>query len=229
MSSELRQRLQSVRERIVAACARSGRLPDEVEILAVTKTHPLETLLDAVQEGLYELGENRVQEALPKIEALPPGVHMHLIGRLQKNKVNKAVGRFASIESVDHLELLERIARRARTLDVVQPIWIEVDLAQEPQKAGCAPEQAAELWERALAESSVEIVGLMGMVRLEDDETAARARFAALRRLAEGLRRRDGAAARLSMGMSRDFEWAVEEGSHQVRLGSALFGPRRPR
>ena len=229
MSTELHQRLESIRERITAACARASRSPKEVEILAVTKTHPLETLLDALSEGLYELGENRVQEALPKIEALPAGARVHLIGRLQSNKVNKAVGVFASIESVDRLDLLERIARRARTLELVQPIWIEVDIAEEPQKAGCPKEQLDELWERALTESSLEIVGLMGMVRLSDDETQARRRFATLRRLAEGLRRRDGSPARLSMGMSRDFEWAVEEGSHQLRLGSVLFGPRRPR
>ncbi len=229
MSTQLHQRLEKVREDIAAACARAGRSPEEVEILAVTKTHPIETLLEAVGEGLYELGENRVQEALPKIEALPPGVHVHLIGRLQSNKVNKAVGRFASIESVDHLDLLERIARRAAAIEVVQPIWIEVDIAEEPQKAGCPKEQTAELWERARQESSLEIVGLMGMVRLSDDEAQARRRFATLRRLAEGLRRRDGSPARLSMGMSRDYVWAIEEGSHQVRLGSVLFGPRRPR
>jgi pyridoxal phosphate enzyme (YggS family) len=227
MSTELRHRLEDVRARIADACTRAGRSPDEIEILAVTKTHPLETMLDAVQEGLIDLGENRVQEALPKIEGLPRSVRVHLIGRLQRNKVNKAVGRFASIESVDRPELLDRIARRARELHLVQAVWIEVDLAEEAQKGGCPKEEVGELWARSLAENSLQTLGLMGMVRLGDDERAARARFATLRRLAESLRREDQSPARLSMGMSRDFEWAVQEGSHQLRLGSVLFGLRR--
>jgi pyridoxal phosphate enzyme (YggS family) len=229
MSTDLRQRLASVRERVVGACARAHRDPSEVEILAVTKTHPLETLLEALQEGLLDLGENRVQEALPKIAKLPQRARVHLIGRLQSNKVNKAVGAFASIESVDRRELLEKIARRAAALQVVQAVWIEVDIAQEEQKGGCPPEELGELWERGRQESSLQLVGLMGMVRLSDDEVAARARFAQLRRLAESLKRGDGQPPRLSMGMSRDFEWAVEEGSHQLRLGSVLFGPRQTR
>ncbi len=229
MPTDLRNRLASVRERVAQACARAQRDPEDIEILAVTKTHPPETLLQAVHEGLHDLGENRVQEALPKIAKLPSSVRVHLIGRLQSNKVSKAVGAFASIESVDRLELLQKIARRAAALQIVQTIWIEVDIAEEEQKGGCPIGELAELWERGLQESSLQVVGLMGMVRLSDDERAARVRFARLRRLAEDLRREDGAPVRLSMGMSRDFEWAVEEGSHQIRLGSVLFGPRRPR
>jgi len=229
MATDLRHRLTTVRERIAAACARAGRDPRDVGILAVTKTHPVEVLLEALQEGLVDLGENRVQEALPKLEKLPRAARVHLIGRLQSNKVNKVVGAFASIESVDRLELLAKIARRATALELVQAIWIEVDIAEEEQKGGCPLAEADELWGRALAESSLQVEGLLGMVRVDDDERAARARFARLRDLAEILRRKDGRPALLSMGMSRDFEWAVEEGSHQLRLGSVLFGPRRPR
>jgi len=229
MPTELRHRLASVRERVANACARAQRDPEEVEILAVTKTHPLDTLLQAVHEGLLDLGENRVQEALPKIAKLPASVRVHLIGRLQSNKVSKAVGAFASIESVDRLELLQKIARRAATLRIMQAVWIEVDIAEEEQKGGCPVQELTELWERSLQESSLQVVGLLGMVRLSDDESAARARFARLRRLAEDLRCKDGGPVRLSMGMSRDFEWAVEEGSHQIRLGSVLFGPRQSR
>ncbi len=229
MSNELRHRLAGVRERVANACVRAQRDPEDVQILAVTKTHPVETLLQAVHEGLYDLGENRVQEALPKIAKLPTSARVHLIGRLQSNKVSKAVGVFASIESVDRLDLLQKIARRAAALQIVQVVWIEVDIAEEEQKGGCPVQELAELWERSLQESSLQVVGLLGMVRLSDDERAARARFTRLRRLAEDLRRKDGGPVRLSMGMSRDFEWAVEEGSHQIRLGSVLFGPRRPR
>jgi hypothetical protein len=227
MSRELAARLESVRERIALACQRSGRDPGEVQILAVTKTHPIETLRSALGLGLHDLGENRVQEALPKIEALPAEARVHLIGRLQSNKVNKAVGRFASIQSVDRPDLLDRIARRAAEIDRVQEIWIQVDIAEEEQKAGCPPRQALELWEQALAHGSTSPQGLMGMVRIDDDERAARRRFTRLRELSEDLRSRDGGPAMLSMGMSRDFEWAVEEGSHLLRLGSVLFGARR--
>jgi hypothetical protein len=229
MATDLRHRLASVRERIADACARAGRNPQDVQILAVTKTHPVEVLLQALQEGLVDLGENRVQEALPKLAKLPASARVHLIGRLQSNKVNKAVGAFASIESVDQLDLLAKIARRASKLGLVQPVWVEVDIAEEEQKGGCAPAEVDELWEKGLAESSLQMEGLMGMVRLGDDERSARARFARLRGLAEALRRKDARPALLSMGMSRDFEWAVQEGSHQLRLGSVLFGSRHPR
>jgi len=229
MPSELSAQLQRVRERIARACRRSGRNPGEVQILAVTKTQPLEILNAALDLGLRDLGENRVQEALPKIASLAEHARVHLIGRLQSNKVNKAVGAFASIQSVDHEDLLRRIARRADALGIRQTVWLQVDISGEAQKGGCVPEESAALWEQGLSLDGIQLSGLMGMIRAEDEEAAARKRFARLRELAEPLRRENGDPALLSMGMSRDFEWAVEEGSHQLRLGSVLFGPRRPR
>ncbi len=229
MSSELQAQIERVRERIAEACRRSERDPGEVQILAVTKTQPLEILRAALASGLHDLGESRVQEALPKIDALPGDARVHLIGSLQSNKVNKVVGVFASIQSVDRTELLERIARRAVDLGTRQEIWIQVDISEEEQKGGCPPELAVELWEQAVVLASTKPMGLMGLIRAEDDEATARRRFTRLRELAEPLRREDGTPALLSMGMSRDFEWAVQEGSHLLRLGTALFGPRRPR
>lgn len=229
MSIDLSQQLERVRERIAQACQRSGRDPSAVQILAVTKTQPMEVLQAALRLGLHDLGENRVQEALPKIEALASTARVHLIGQLQTNKVNKVVGAFASIQTVDRSELLDRISRRAIKIECTQEIWIQVDISQEEQKGGCPPEMVVDLWEQGLSAGGIHPKGLMGMVRLQDDESAARARFARLREHAAPLRDSDGAPALLSMGMSRDFEWAVEEGSNQLRLGSVLFGPRRSR
>lgn len=237
MQHPIVENLRIVRERIAAACVACRRDAAQVQILAVTKTHPTALMLDAARAGLLDLAENRVQEALPKLAelraavaagALPAALRprVHLIGRLQANKVNKAVGAFASIASVDRLELLQQLARRASSLGLVQDIWIQVNISRESQKGGCPPELTAALWAAALAEAPLAPLGLMTVGRLDAPEAEARAGFALLRGLAEPLLRRDGSPAGLSMGMSDDFEWAVLEGSTQVRLGSVLFGPR---
>lgn len=221
----LRDNLEAVRERIEGACARAGRRSDDVTIVAVTKTHPAEVLHEVVSAGILDLGENRVQEALAKIREVPPQARIHLIGHLQSNKVNKAVGTFRSIV-VDQAGVLERVARRAVGLEVVQPVWIQVNISTEPQKNGCQPAEVQALWSRALELDGLEPWGLMGIARLGALEKEARRDFATLRHLAGTLRRREGVAAWLSMGMSDDFEWAVLEGATHLRLGTVLLGPR---
>ena len=218
--------LERVRARIADACARSGRSPDEVTLVAVTKGHPFEAMQVAREHGLVDLGENRVQDALPKLERIDADARVHLIGSLQKNKVNKAVGAFASIMSVDRDDLLARIARRAETVDVVQPVWIQVNASDEEQKGGCAPEHTHELWAAALGNERTPPLGLMTMARFGADEPELRATFGRLRTLATDLHDPHGRPARLSMGMTEDFEIAVEEGATHLRLGTVLFGPR---
>lgn len=226
MDSALADRLHRVRDRIGGACARAGRDPAQVTIIAVTKRHPLPTLQQLLDAGLPDLGENRVQEGLQKLPGLPDHARVHLIGQLQSNKVNKAVGAFASIQSVDRGSLLRRIDRRAQELGVVQPVWIQANISGEEQKGGCGLERLGELWAQALEAPGVEPLGTMAMAEDSPDEARVRGQFARLREASAGLRRADGAPARLSMGMSGDFEWALLEGATDLRLGTVLLGPR---
>jgi len=215
-------RLASIRERIV----RAGRDPDEITIVAVTKGFGVETCREAMGAGLRILGENRVQEALGKMElvsaaraegALPP-VEWHLIGHLQTNKVKQAAGRFALIQTVDSLHLAQAIATR----EPGQPVLVEVNIAREPQRSGAAPEKALDLV--AAVSALLEVRGLMAMGPGQGDPAPA---FEELRRLRDEGRERTGKRLPiLSMGMSGDFEAALAAGSTMLRLGQALFGPR---
>lgn len=206
-------RLASVRERI----ARAGRDPEEITIVAVTKGFGVEACREALEAGLRVLGENRVQEALGKMEQIS-GPEWHLIGHLQTNKVKQAAGRFALIQTVDSVHLAQAIAAR----EPRQAVLVEVNVAREAQKSGVAPEQAVELV--AAVSALLDVRGLMGMGPLSGDPGPA---FAELRRLRDEARERTGRLLPvLSMGMSGDFEAALSAGSTMLRLGQALFGPR---
>jgi pyridoxal phosphate enzyme (YggS family) len=203
--------------RVSARIAAAGRNPDEVAIVAVTKGFGVDACREAMAAGMRLLGENRVQEALPKMEAVT-GAQWHLIGHLQTNKVKQAVGRFALIQSVDSLHLAEAIARH----DPKQAVLVEVNIAREPQKSGIAPDQALDLL-REVAKL-LDLQGLMGMGPSEGDPTPA---FNELRALHDDAEQRVGRGLPiLSMGMSGDFEAALAAGSTLLRLGQALFGPR---
>jgi pyridoxal phosphate enzyme (YggS family) len=219
-------RLAETRDQVTAAARRSDRDPDEITIIAVTKGHDFSAMTTALAHGLTDLGENRVQDALPKLDRLadrPAAVH--LIGQLQTNKVNKVVGRFASIMAVDRLDLVDRLERRASELGLVQAVWIQVNSSGEEQKGGCSPDDTAALVETVEKAGSLELRGLMTMGRAGADEPALRRGFMVLRELRDRL----CPGGSLSMGMSGDFEIAVEEGATHLRLGTTLFGPRRPR
>jgi PLP dependent protein len=207
-------------ERLARASARiaaTGRNPDEIAIVAVTKGFGIDACRDALAAGLKMLGENRVQEALPKMEAVA-GPQWHLIGHLQTNKVKQAAGRFALIQTVDSVRLAEAIARHAPN----QSVLVEVNIAREPQRSGVAPEQALELV--AEVAKLLDLQGLMGMGPAEGDPAPA---FEELRRLHDEAEERIGKGLPiLSMGMSGDFEVALAAGSTMLRLGQALFGPR---
>jgi pyridoxal phosphate enzyme (YggS family) len=213
MIQEIAQRLLSVRERI----ARTGRNPDDVVIVAVTKGFGADTCKAAIEAGLRVLGENRVHEAKLKMEMVQ-GAEWHLIGHLQTNKVRQAVGRFALIHSVDSARLAADLARA----DPTQEVLLEVNVAREAQKHGVDPEKAIEVM--TAVSSLLHLEGLMAMGPSEGDPAPA---FRELSRLRDQAEQRLGKRLPvLSMGMSGDFEAAVEAGSTMVRLGQALFGPR---
>jgi pyridoxal phosphate enzyme (YggS family) len=219
--------------RLRAAAVEAGRDPDAFRVLAVTKGFGVQVVRAAREAGLTSFGENRVQEALPKVAALPD-VDWHLVGRLQSNKVRPALAAFGTIHSVDSLDLLRRIERIAHDDDRRASLLLQVNVSAEPGKAGFEVEWfAAESGRRgelaaALAEARhAPVIGLMTMARDGVPETEARATFGRLREMRDALRETSGLALpELSMGMTADAEAAVAEGATLVRIGTALFGPR---
>jgi pyridoxal phosphate enzyme (YggS family) len=210
-----------VRARIGAAAARAGRDHAAVRLIAVTKTFPPEVCRAAIDAGLTDLGENRVQEGVAKAAALAEqGVRpvWHLIGHLQSNKVKSALATFQIIQSVDSIDLATALSRRA-TAPI--SVLLEVNVAAEPSKFGFAPDGVRAAHEQIAALANIQVQGLMTVAPQTDAPETVRPVFRALRRLAESL-----ALPELSMGMSGDYEVAVEEGATMVRIGSALFGAR---
>jgi hypothetical protein len=221
--------LEAVRERVAKAAMRAGRDPSEIGIVAVTKGHPMATVREAAAWGLLDVGENRVQEALEKQAAWPDApVRWHLIGHLQRNKAKHAVGRFALIHSVDSARLADELEKVAAARSVTQDVLVQVNVAREPQKDGVSPEDAPALVEHAAALPHLRLRGLMTMAPLTDEEAVVRATFSGLRELHDRLTSHAVRLTVLSMGMSNDFEIAVEEGATMLRLGTVLFGEREP-
>ncbi len=219
--------LNSIRQRIAAACARAGRAPDAVTLLAVSKTHPPEAIAAAAACGQLLFGESKVQEAKAKIPLCPGKARWHLIGHLQSNKCRDAVELFQLIESVDSLALAQEINKRAAVAAKPMPVLLEVNVAGEASKFGYAPERLlAELAELNRL-PRLEIHGLMTVPPYVTDAEKARPHFRRLRELKEQCEQILGAPLpQLSMGMSGDFEVAIEEGATIVRVGTALFGAR---
>lgn len=226
--ASLRGRLDEIRARIARAAGRSGRREADVTLVAVTKTVPAEVVAEAVALGVVDLGENRVQEAEAKIVAVGRGgVRWHLIGHLQSNKAARAVALFDRIHSVDDLALAEAVGRRAVAAGRRVAALIEVNVSAEASKFGVAESGLAALAERVAGIEGLALDGLMTVGARVDRPEQARSAFARLRRLRDETSARLGIALpELSMGMSGDFEVAVEEGSTMVRVGTALFGPR---
>ena len=217
-----------VLERIAAACARVGRDPASVNLVAVSKTVPADRLRAAVAAGLTILGENRVQEAEAKIGEVP-GATWHLVGPLQSNKARRALVAFAQIESVDSVELagrLDRLAEEVRPGERV-PVLLEVNVDGDPAKAGFDVAGLAAAADAIAALPRLDVRGLMTVGRLVERPEDARSTFVALRDCSERLRASwSGLGGDLSMGMTDDFEIAIEEGATVVRIGRALFGHR---
>lgn len=216
-----------VRARIAQAAVRGGRSPESVTLVAVTKTVGIDRVREAVAGGLRVFGENRVQEAREKVSQIPEA-SWHLIGSLQRNKVREAVRLFHLIHSVDSVALAEEVGRRALASGAGAPveILIQVNVSEEPEKHGVPPEEAAAVVGKAVLTPGVRVRGLMGMAPVVAAPEDARPFFRRLREIRDRVRDRlpEVALPDLSMGMSDDFEVAIEEGATMVRIGRALFG-----
>lgn len=211
---------------VIAERQQVGGWTHPVRIVAVTKTHGPEAVREAVAAGLDAVGENRVQEALPKMAATADlAVEWHLIGGLQRNKARQAVGKFALIHSVDRSELAAELDRRAES-GAIQPVLVQVNCSAEPQKGGVEPADLAALLDQMRTMPRLRVDGLMTMAEFTDDETVQRRTFALLRTLRDQMQAEGHRLPELSMGMSGDYPAAVEEGATMLRLGSILFGPR---
>lgn len=216
---EIRERVAEVRKRIADAAGRAGRPASDVTLIAVSKTWPVEAVKEARDAAIADFGENRVHEGCAKAEALAdPSVRWHLIGHLQTNKVRAALNCFDILHSVDSERLLRAVSAAA---DRPTPLMIEVNVAQEPSKFGIAPGELPALLELARSLPNVEIRGLMTVAPHVSDPEETRPVFRALRELAK-----QHELMELSMGMTNDFEVAIEEGATYVRVGRAIFGDR---
>ncbi len=219
-------RLAHVRAEIAQRQARGG-WSHPVTIVAVTKGFGVDAVEAALDAGLADIGENRVQEALEKMAApVAPSATWHLIGHLQRNKAKLVPGRFALVHSLDSGELAVELAQRAAAAGVRQRVLLQVNVAGEAQKSGCAPVEALALAKRIAAEAALALEGLMTLAPLTDDTDVQRRTFRGLRELRDQLKEDGLWVPTLSMGMSADYGTAVEEGATVIRLGTMLFGAR---
>jgi len=222
---EIDANIARVRARIAEAALRGGRRPESVQLVAVTKTVGPERIREAVACGLRVFGENRVQEARAKVSEVP-GVSWHLIGSLQRNKIKEALRLFEVIHSVDSVGLAEELSRRSMERGTRRAeVLLQVNISQEPQKHGVAPEEAERVVGAVLELQGLRLRGLMGMAPLVETPEAARPSFRRLRELRDRLGEAfpEAGVCELSMGMTDDFEVAIEEGATIVRVGRALF------
>jgi PLP dependent protein len=228
---DLQQRLKRVLERMAEAAIRASRVPKEITLVAVSKTHPAEIIREAIAAGVTDLGENRVQEAEAKIpEVGGKAARWHLIGHLQSNKARRAVELFDVIHSLDSAALARRLDRACGEAGREElPVLIQIDLGQEATKSGAAESEVPEIIEAIRQSQRLRLTGLMTLPPYFDDPEQARPFFRRLRELREELRAQGvfgNASGELSMGMTHDFEVAIEEGATMVRVGTAIFGAR---
>jgi pyridoxal phosphate enzyme (YggS family) len=227
MESTIRETLAETNRRIAAAARRAGRNPDDVQLVVVTKSRPVEEIREALACGAGILGENRIQEALDKIPQLPPDTVWHMIGHLQRNKAKQAIGNFAMIHSLDSRRLAEALQRHADDADQTVEVLLEVNVSGEESKFGLAPHEVLPLLKlQATSFDRLRVRGLMTMAPFVDDAEEVRPVFRALCALRDRLRNSGYDLPHLSMGMTNDYEVAIEEGATIVRIGTAIFGPR---
>jgi PLP dependent protein len=224
------ENLDRVQEQIAHAAAKSGRSINDVELVAITKTHPVEKVREAIDAGQALFGESRVQEARAKIPELPSNVRWHLVGHLQKNKIRHALPLFEMIHSADSLELAQEMNRIAQEEGLHPRVLLEVNVAGEASKFGFQPDKLRQQMETLLVLPRLSIEGLMCIPPLVEETEGAREYFVQLRELRDSLENECNVKLpRLSMGMTNDFLIAVEEGATLVRVGTAIFGERRAR
>lgn len=225
----LKDALIEVENNILDACERSGRNPEEVTLIAVSKTKPVEMLQEVYNEGIRDFGENYVQELADKIEIMPKDIRWHMIGHLQRNKVKYLVGKVACIHSVDSLRLAEVINERSIKLGVVTEIMVEVNIAGEESKFGFTRDEVFDFAEKVSAMEGVKLVGLMTSAPYVNDPEENRQYFREMKSLSVDINEKNINninITELSMGMTNDYIVAVEEGATHVRVGTAIFGAR---
>ena len=218
---EIKDNLKTVNTNIEAACDKAGRAYDSVTLIAVSKTKPNEMVMEAYEAGIRDFGENHVQELVSKIDTLPHDIRWHMIGHLQTNKVKYIVGRVFMIHSVDTLKLAREISKEAVKKDVVVPVTVEVNIAGEESKFGGSLSEGEELVKEVSELPGIEVRGLMCVAPYTENAEENRVYFRNLKSLADKLGLKE-----LSMGMSGDYEVAIEEGATYVRVGSSIFGAR---
>lgn len=230
----MRGRLERITARIEEAARRAGRQASDITLIGISKTMPAAVVVEAIAAGLRHLGENRVQEAhlkIPEVSRLAgptaDRITWHIVGHLQSNKARRAVELFSVIHSVDSLDLARRLSRAAAELGRDTRVLLQVDLAGEPTKHGVVPDGLAELASQVAGLPGLTLCGLMTLPPLFEKPEDGRPYFRRLREIREGLAGRGVSLPELSMGMSNDFEIAIEEGATMVRVGRALFGERQ--
>lgn len=225
----IKENLAEVKKKIAAACAKCHRNPDDVTLIAVSKTKPVPMLTEAYEQNVREFGENKVQELCEKYEILPKDIHWHLIGHLQRNKVKYVVDKAALIHSVDSLRLAEEIQKEAEKKQVAVPILLQVNVAREESKSGFYVEELMEAAEKIAGFSRIQIQGLMTIAPFTEDPENNRQFFSQLRQLSVDIKGKniDNVSMDiLSMGMTGDYPVAIEEGATHIRVGTGIFGAR---
>lgn len=225
----LARNLQNVETKIQGACQRAGRSRDEITLIAVSKTKPTEMLAEIYQEGVRDFGENKVQELTNKYEQLPQDINWHMIGHLQRNKVKYIIDKVKLIHSVDSLRLAEAIEQEAAKKNVVVDVLIEVNVAAEESKFGLIVDQVIPLLEQIATFSHIRVKGLMTIAPFVENPEENRSVFARLKQLSVDIAQKniDNISVDiLSMGMTNDYEVAIEEGATMVRVGTGIFGER---
>ena len=225
----IRENIREVLEQIECAKASSGRQEEKTELIVVSKTQPVDRIMEAYEAGIRDFGENKVQELTDKYEQMPKDIRWHMIGHLQRNKVKYLIGRTALIHSVDSFRLAQEIHRESLKAGLVTDILIEVNVSGEESKFGVPPEEAAALAEAAAALSHVRVRGLMTIAPYVSDPEKTREYFRLLKKLSVDIIQKniDNVSMEiLSMGMTNDYSVAVEEGSTHVRVGTGIFGMR---
>ena len=223
------ENLKKVEERIQAACLRSGRKREDVTLIAVSKTKPVELLREAYDSGIRYFGENKVQELCAKYEEMPSDIHWQMIGHLQRNKVRQVVGKAELIHSVDSLRLAEAIDKEAGKQGITARILLEVNMAKEDTKFGLMPEEVLDFTKEIVRFQNIRVEGLMTIAPFVADPEENRIHFANLRKLSVDIRKEkvnNVNMSILSMGMTNDYEIAIEEGATMVRVGTGIFGAR---
>lgn len=223
------ENLKEVEERVKKACERSGRRREDVTLIAVSKTKPIEMLQEAYEAGARYFGENKVQELADKYEVMPADIHWQMIGHLQRNKVKYIIDKAELIHSVDSLRLAETIDKEAAKKGVTANVLLEVNMAKEESKFGLMPEEVMDFVKEIVRFQNIRVQGLMTIAPFVDDPEENRIHFANLRKLSVDIGKEkvnNVNMSILSMGMTNDFEVAIEEGATMVRVGTAVFGER---